>query len=98
MDHTHHVRLTETELTEGNLVDATVYGAGDEKIGKISHVHKTSMGGDVIVDVGGFLGMGKKPVSLSMSKLDFMRDEKGHVHATTAWTKADIEALPEHAH
>jgi hypothetical protein len=30
--------------------------------------------------------------------LDFMRDEHGHVHATTTWTKAQVEALPQHMH
>jgi hypothetical protein len=98
MDHRHHVRLLDSELTETNLVNAPVYGAGDERIGKISHVHGMGKGGDVIVDVGGFLGMGAKPVSLSISQLDFMRDEHHHVHAKTAWTKEDIKALPEHVH
>ncbi|RWF38181.1 MAG: PRC-barrel domain containing protein, partial [Mesorhizobium sp.] len=33
MDHTHHIRLTNAELTPDALEGATIYGPGDEKIG-----------------------------------------------------------------
>jgi hypothetical protein len=98
MDHTKHVRLLESELTSENLNDATVYGADDAKIGKVAHVHGSGLTGEVIVDVGGFLGMGAKPVALKTSQLDFMRDEHGHVHAKTSWSKEEVKALPEHTH
>jgi PRC-barrel domain len=98
MDHSKHVRLMENELNANILNDAIVYGADDAKIGKVAHVHGMGMSGEVIVDVGGFLGMGAKPVSLKISQLDFMRDENGQVHATTTWSKEEVKALPEHAH
>ncbi len=98
MDHSKHVRLIDSELNANNLDDAIVYGADNAKIGKVAHVHGMGMSGDVIVDVGGFLGMGAKPVSLKISQLDFMRDDHGHVHATTSWTKEEVQALPEHTH
>lgn len=50
------------------------------------------------MDVGGFLGIGAKPVSLAVSSLNFMRDEAGKVHATTAMTKDELKSLPEHKH
>ena len=50
------------------------------------------------MDVGGFLGIGAKPVALPVSQLDFMRDEDGEVHATTTLTKDQVKALPEHRH
>jgi PRC-barrel domain len=98
MDHTNHVRLMDNEFTQANLMDASVYGIDDEKIGKIAHVHGMGSAASVIVDVGGFLGMGAKPVSLMTSQLDIMRDEHGHVHATTTMTKDQVKALPEHHH
>lgn len=98
MDHTNHVRLLESELNQDNLNDAIVYGADNAKIGKVAHVHGSGVTGEVIVDVGGFLGMGAKPVALKTSQLDFMRDEHGHVHATTSWSKEEVKALPEHTH
>lgn len=98
MDHTLHSRLTDSELNEANLLDAVVYGAEDERIGKVSHVHGLGPTTQVIVDVGGFLGIGARPVALTTNQLVFMRDEDGDVHATTSWTKQQVMALPEHHH
>ena len=96
MDHTTHERLGSAELTQGVLDDAIIYDPGDEKIGTVSHVHGSGPTAQVIVDVGGFLGIGAKPVALAVSQLDFMRDAEGDVHATTALTKDQVKALPEH--
>ena len=96
MDHTLHARLTDSELTEANLLDAVVYGADEVRIGTVAHVHGMGQTTQVIVDVGGFLGIGTKPVALTTNQLVFMRDEDGDVHATTSWTKEQVLALPEH--
>ena len=98
MDHSTHAMLTASELNETNLIDATVYGADDEKIGTVSHVHGMGTTASVIVDVGGFLGMGAKPVSRRTGDLHFMRNENGDLHASTTWTKEQVKALPEHQH
>ena len=79
-------------------MDAVIYGPDDEKVGTVSHVHGTGPASEVIVDVGGFLGIGAKPVSLPVSQLNFMRDESGDIHATTTMTKEQAKALPEHHH
>ena len=97
MDHTNHVRLSTTELTPEILEGATVYGADDHKVGKVDHVHGGA-GGQAIIDVGGFLGIGAKPVAVALSDLDFMRDEDGDVHAVTSWTKEQLKDMPEHHH
>jgi hypothetical protein len=98
MDHTLHTPLEAFELNETNLLGAVIYGPLDEKIGTVSHVHSSKATTQVIVDVGGFLGIGAKPVAMAVTDLHFMRDEDGTVHATTAWTKEQIKALPEHMH
>ena len=98
MDHAKHVRLTPAELTEENLTSATIYGPGDEKIGHVSHLHGAGSTAEAIIDVGGFLGIGAKPVAVSVSDLDFMRDESHEVHALTSWTKDQLKAMPEHRH
>ena len=98
MDHSAHSRLAPSELTEANLLDAVIYGPGDEKVGTVAHLHGSGTGGQVIVDVGGFLGLGAKPVALPMSQLTFMRDESGSIHATTTLTKDEAKALPTHHH
>jgi hypothetical protein len=96
MDHTKHVRLAGDELTAEILTDATIYGPGDEKIGTVAHLHGAGPTAQIVVDVGGFLGIGAKPVGVPVGDLDFMRDEDGDVHAVTSWTKDQLKAMPEH--
>jgi len=96
MDHANHIRLTEAEVTNELLAGAPVYGPDDEKIGQIDHLHGTGAAAQVIIDVGGFLGIGAKPVRVPATELDMMRDENGDIHATTSWTKAALKDLPEH--
>jgi hypothetical protein len=98
MDHTAHARLEPAELNASNLEGADVYDTNDEKVGSISHMHGQGSDTHVVVDVGGFLGLGAKPVSLSLAQLDVMRDTHDKVHAITTMTRDQIEALPEHQH
>jgi hypothetical protein len=98
MDHTLHTPLDATEINQANLIDATIYGPGDEKIGTVVHVHGIGAATEVVLDVGGFLGIGAKSVALPTNQLNFMRDEDGNVHAVTNWTKEQVKDLPEHHH
>ena len=96
MDHSKHVRLTADELTAAILTDATIYGPGDRKIGSVAHLQGSGPTAQVVIDVGGFLGIGAKPVGVPAADLAFMRDEDGDVQAVTGWTKDQLEALPAH--
>jgi hypothetical protein len=98
MQHALHTPLEAAEINESNLIDAVIYGPMDEKIGTVAHVHGIGPSMQVIVDVGGFLGIGTKPVALDVNQLNFMRAEDGTVHAVTSWTKDEVKALPEHHH
>jgi hypothetical protein len=98
MDHSRHIRLANDELTPALLEGATIHGPDDHKIGSVSHLHGYGSNAQVIIDVGGFLGIGAKPVAVPVADLDFMRDEQGDVHAVTAWTKDMLEKMPEHHH
>jgi hypothetical protein len=96
MDHTAHIRLTSADLTPEVLDGSTIYGPGDETIGRVSHVHGLGADTIVVIDVGGFLGIGAKPVAVKVADLNFMRDEEGEVHAVTSWTKDQLKSMPEH--
>ena len=98
MDHSHHIRLSPNELTPAILEGATIYGADDHKIGKVSHLHGSGASAQAVIDVGGFLGIGSKPVGVPVDELDFMRDDNGDIHAVTAWTKEQLKDMPEHRH
>ena len=96
MDHTNHTRIDTSHLDEMTLEGATIYDPMDENVGSIAQVHGSGSDMQVAVDVGTFLGMGGKTVLIPVSALDIMEDEDGNVHATTTWTKDQIETLPEH--
>ncbi len=96
MDHSQHVRLSSNELVPATLEGATIYDVDDEKVGTVDHIDGTGIESQAVVDVGGFLGIGAKPVAIPLHKLDFMRDEAGDIHAKTSWTKDELEQLPEH--
>jgi len=98
MDHTKHTLLAANELIPSVLEGATIYGPEDEKIGTVSHMHGVGAASQIVVDVGGFLGLGAKPVAVGLNQLEFMRDEDGDIHAVTSWTKDQLEAMPEHHH
>lgn len=96
MDHSKHVRLNQAEFTPEVLEGATIYDSDDNSIGSVNHVHGSGPAARVVIDVGGFLGIGAKPVAVAASDLDFMRDEDGDVHAVTRWTKDQLKDMPEH--
>ena len=96
MDHSTHTLLPRQDINQAILADAPVYGADDHKVGTISHVHQRADRTDIVVDVGGFLGLGAKPVLINADQVRLMRDEKGEVHGATSWTKKQLEDMPEH--
>jgi PRC-barrel domain len=96
MDHSNNVPLDQSELTPELLDGATIYDAEDKKVGIVSHIHGAGSASQIVIDVGGFLGMGAKPIAVPVSGLEFMRDEDGDVVAVTNWTKDDLNAMPEH--
>jgi len=96
MDHSSHKRLSFAEMTEANLIGAPIYDAHDKEVGTISHLHHSAASPKVVIDIGGFLGIGSKPVLVNLDDLDIMRDEDGNVHGATSWTKDQLTALPEH--
>lgn len=96
MDRNTQTPLSAEELNEANLAGAAIYGADFERVGSISHLHSFGSNTQAVVDVGGFLGIGSKPVLIGLSDLNMMRDATGTVFGTTSWTKDQLKALPEH--
>jgi ribonucleotide monophosphatase NagD (HAD superfamily) len=71
-----------------------VYGANDVNVGEIGDV---VLGTDkkvdaVIIDVGGFLGVGEKEVAVGMDNLKFMTDKNNNRYLYTNFTKEQLEA------
>ncbi len=90
-----------TSLTSDDLVGTAVYGADDNWVGQISELALTESGEveAVIVDVGGFLGIGTRPVALTMEQIQLRRGEGGlfrdDLRAYVNATQEELESLPE---
>ncbi|MER9843763.1 PRC-barrel domain-containing protein [Mesorhizobium australicum] len=89
-------KLTEMpvgEIRGDDLKGTTVYGANDAKVGEIGDVVLTpdKKTDAVIVDVGGFLGIGEKEVAVGMDNLKFMTDKDGKKYLYTTFTKEQLE-------
>jgi sporulation protein YlmC with PRC-barrel domain len=83
------------EMRSEDLVGTTVYGANDERIGEVGDIVMSQDKVDaVILDVGGFLGIGEKEVAVGMDNLAFMKDADGDYYLYTAFTKEQLEAQP----
>jgi sporulation protein YlmC with PRC-barrel domain len=92
-------KSTLTEMSAGEiraeeLVGTTVYGANDANLGEIGDVVLTTDGkvDAVIIDVGGFLGVGEKEVAVGMDNLAFMTDKDGKKYLYTTFTKEQLDA------
>lgn len=87
--------LPATDISAEKLTGTSVFGANDERIGEIGDVLATDGKVDaVVLDVGGFLGVGEKPVAVSMDNLAFMTDKDGKTYLYTTFTKEQLEAHP----
>lgn len=83
------------QLTTEDLTGMRVYDANGEWIGEINQLNVDNDGRieAAIIDVGGFLGLGEKPVELELAKLDLVSVD-GVYRIETAETKEALEELP----
>jgi len=74
-----YVEADYAKLTADRLDGARVYGANDEDVGEISKLVLSDDGKikTVVIDVGGFLGMGEKPVGVTFDELQILSTEDG---------------------
>nr|WP_295464638.1 PRC-barrel domain-containing protein [Mesorhizobium sp.] len=87
--------LNMAEIRTEDFVGTTVYGANEENIGEIGDVVLQDGKVDaIIIDVGGFLGVGEKEVAVGMDNLAFMADEDGDRYLYTNFTKEQLVAAP----
>jgi sporulation protein YlmC with PRC-barrel domain len=83
-------------IPAGQLIGATVYGPDDSTIGEIGEVILDPKGAikAVELDVGGFLGIGEKPVAVSFDALRVRTDESGELFVMINATKEQLEKAP----
>jgi sporulation protein YlmC with PRC-barrel domain len=88
--------LARQDISAENLIGTTVYGSDDSSIGEISDVVFDRSGTiqAVVVDVGGFLGMGEKPVAVGFDSLNVRTDENGTLVAMVNQTQDQLDQAP----
>ena len=93
MEHDMPARLEPRDLTEAELTGVAVHGPGDSKIGHLSGVR--DIGGDrwAIIEVGGIMGIGAKPVAVLARDLEFLRGGDGGLHPVSRWSARELRRI-----
>ncbi|MET3924145.1 PRC-barrel domain-containing protein [Devosia sp. 2618] len=96
VDRTGFSAFDKSGLTADDLRGIGVYGIDDQQIGAIGDIVTNPDGtfDAVIVDVGGFLGLGAKPVAVGFENLAFSADTFGHRYLFLNTTREQLENQP----
>jgi sporulation protein YlmC with PRC-barrel domain len=84
------------DLSAENLIGTAIYSPEDETVGEVGDVI-FDQGGSiqaVIVDVGGFLGVGEKPVAIQFDALNVQKDTNGDLRLMVNATQEQLENAP----
>ncbi|MEO0486134.1 MAG: PRC-barrel domain-containing protein [Pseudomonadota bacterium] len=83
-------------LTTEDLTGARVYDASGTWIGEVDQLNIGTDGkiDAAIVDVGGFLGLGEKPVLLLIEDLNITREDGDSLNVSVRMTEAELKELP----
>jgi sporulation protein YlmC with PRC-barrel domain len=90
--------LTEATLTADDLEGIDAYGPADEHLGGIGDVVLSADGQAVeavIIDFGGFLGIGTKQVAVSMENLQFRQDASNNRFVFINVTREQLDQAVE---
>lgn len=85
------------DISGNALIGAIVKNESKETVGKIKEVFVGTDGQvkDVVVSVGGFLGVGSRDVNMAWKDVKVSREENNLVVVTSA-TKESLKSMPEY--
>ncbi|MBN9669409.1 PRC-barrel domain-containing protein [Roseibium aggregatum] len=91
-------RVDARTVSTDELIGAAIHTSQSDSIGEIDQV---LIGDDgsvtaVIIDVGGFLGFGEKPVAVSYDSLKMFENEDGNLLITAPFTNEQLEQAAEY--
>lgn len=86
------------QIRADELIGSTVYGANEEDIGDVGDVIMSQDGQveAILVDVGGFLGIGTREVAIGLDNIEFMVDDRENWFVYTPFTQDQLENQPEY--
>ena len=93
------VAIESGTISAENLIGARVYGTDNEDLGEVGDVLVTAEGDldAYVIDVGGFLGLGEKPVALDGRDIEIMRDQSGFLYVYTDFTEEQLKNQPAYS-
>ena len=96
--HEGYTALPTADLTAERVDGATVYGPDDKSIGEVGELILGDDGKitDAVVDVGGFLGIGERPVKIAYDEMQIVQDDAGAVRVYVNATKDTLKERPEY--
>ena len=86
-----------TDVSIDTLIGKTVYGIDDSNVGTVSDVTVDTEGAvqNVVIDFGGFLGLGSSQVALAFDELTILTDaNNSDIRVYVDATKDQIKAMP----
>jgi hypothetical protein len=93
-------RVDLSTITVDELTSAVVYDRFDERVSGISDVLLSGDGSTVeavLIDVGGFLGIGARTVAVSIDQIEIFYDAQANdIRVYLAMTEQELENLPEY--
>jgi sporulation protein YlmC with PRC-barrel domain len=86
-------RVDAKSITAEEIIGLSVYGANRTSVGEIGDIVVKDDGATdaVVIDVGGFLGLGEKPVAVSFDSVQFYREKNGGITVMTPFTEKELE-------
>lgn len=86
------------QLTAEDLDGAYVYGPKDETVGEIGQLLLSDSGkiDQAVINVGGFLGLGEKPIAVTFEELQLLTNASGDLRVYIDATQEALEAQPEY--
>ncbi|MFN6977009.1 MAG: PRC-barrel domain-containing protein [Gemmobacter sp.] len=92
-------RIAVTEVSSDMLVGKSVYGVNDKSVGRIDNLILDDKGAitNVIIDFGGFLGIGTSQVSVGFDELTILANSgRADVRVYVDATKEQVQAQPRY--
>ena len=86
------------DVSADKLIGSAVYSPSEENLGEVGDV-VFDRGGSieaVVVDVGGFLGVGEKPVALQFDALNIQKDVDGDMRLMVNATQEQLTNAPSY--
>ncbi|GAB6059982.1 PRC-barrel domain-containing protein [Desulfonatronum parangueonense] len=93
-----YARVSPDLISVDDLQNADVYDSNHENVGNVDQVLITPQGDieQVVVDVGGFLGIGAHSVAIDIDEVEIHRGEGDDLRVYVPMTEQELEAMPEY--